>query len=82
MRDAETGEQLFVDTHDRGFLENASRLLAERREQELRATFQQAGVDTLELSHRRRSCRCDFAFRRLAQTAQPIGRGRRSAAST
>ena len=49
MRDAETGEQLFVDTHNRGFRKRFASL-AERREQELRAAFQQAGVDTLELS--------------------------------
>jgi uncharacterized protein (DUF58 family) len=49
MRDAETGEQLFVDTHDRAFRKRFA-ALAERREQELRSAFQQAGVDALELS--------------------------------
>ncbi|MGH7871078.1 MAG: DUF58 domain-containing protein [Candidatus Binatia bacterium] len=49
MRDAETSEQLFVDTHDRRFRKRFA-ALAERREQELRAAFQRAGVDTLELS--------------------------------
>jgi len=49
MRDAETGEQLFVDTHDRAFRKRFA-ALAERREQELRSAFAQAGVDTLELS--------------------------------
>ena len=49
MRDAETGEQLFVDTHDRTFRKRFA-VLAERREQELRAAFTQAGVDALELS--------------------------------
>jgi uncharacterized protein (DUF58 family) len=49
MRDAETGEQSFVDTHDRTFRKRFA-VLAERREQELRAAFTQAGVDTLELS--------------------------------
>ena len=49
MRDAETGEQLFVDTHDRGFRKRFA-VLAERREQELRSAFTQAGVDVLELS--------------------------------
>jgi len=49
MQDAETGEQLFVDTHDRGF----RRRFAEgalRRETELRAALAAAGVDCLELS--------------------------------
>ena len=49
MRDAETGEQLFVDTHDRGFRKRFI-AAAERRETELRSAFRQAGVDTLELS--------------------------------
>lgn len=49
MRDAETGEQLFVDTHDRAFRKRFASL-AERREQELRSSFSQAGVDALELS--------------------------------
>jgi uncharacterized protein (DUF58 family) len=49
MRDAETGEQLLVDTHDRAFRKRFA-ALAERREQELRSAFNQAGVDALELS--------------------------------
>ena len=49
MRDAETGEQLFVDTHDRAFRKRFA-ALAERREHELRSAFRQAGVDALELS--------------------------------
>jgi uncharacterized protein (DUF58 family) len=49
MRDAETGEQLFVDTHDRAFRKRFA-AAAERRETELRSAFRQAGVDALELS--------------------------------
>jgi uncharacterized protein (DUF58 family) len=49
MRDAETGEQLFVDTHDRIFRKRFA-AAAERRENELRSAFRQAGVDGLELS--------------------------------
>lgn len=49
MQDAETGEQLFVDTHDRAFRRRFA-AAAERREAEVRAAFSQAGVDTLELS--------------------------------
>jgi uncharacterized protein (DUF58 family) len=49
MRDAETGEQLFVDTRDRAFRRRFA-LLAERREKDLRSAFRQAGVDVLELS--------------------------------
>jgi uncharacterized protein (DUF58 family) len=49
FQDAESGEQVFVDTHDRGF---RSRFVAaaEAREATLRGAFQSAGVDTLELS--------------------------------
>ena len=49
MRDAETGEQLLVDTHDRRFRARFA-ALSERRERELRSAFADAGVDALELS--------------------------------
>jgi uncharacterized protein (DUF58 family) len=49
MRDAETGEQLFVDTHNRRFRKRFVEL-ARQREQELRSAFRDAGVDALELS--------------------------------
>jgi len=49
IRDAETGEQLLVDTHDAGFRKRFARIAAQR-EAELRQSFAQAGVDTLELS--------------------------------
>jgi len=49
IQDSETGEQLFVDTHDRGFRKRFA-AAAERREQEVRAAFREAGVDALELA--------------------------------
>jgi uncharacterized protein (DUF58 family) len=49
VQDAETGEQLFVDTHDRTFRTRFAAAAA-RREDALRAAFGQAGVDALELS--------------------------------
>jgi uncharacterized protein (DUF58 family) len=49
MRDAETGEQLVVDTHDRGFRRRFA-AAAERRESALREGLATAGVDTLELA--------------------------------
>jgi uncharacterized protein (DUF58 family) len=49
VQDAETGEQLFVDTHDRGFRKRFAAAAA-RRESELRAALTHAGVDALELS--------------------------------
>jgi uncharacterized protein (DUF58 family) len=48
IQDAETGEQLFVDTHDRGFRRRFA-AAAEKREAELRSAFRQTGVDALEL---------------------------------
>ena len=49
VQDAETGEQLFVDTHDRAFRKRFE-AIAQKREAELRASFRNAGVDALELS--------------------------------
>ena len=49
MRDAETGELVFVDTHDRVFRKRFA-ALAERREREIKSALHQAGVDALELS--------------------------------
>ncbi len=49
MQDAESGEQLFVDTNDRGFRKRFA-ALAIAREEALRTAFGQSGVDVLELS--------------------------------
>lgn len=49
MQDAESGEQLFVDTHDRGFRKRFVQA-AQRREAALRDALSQAGVDCLELA--------------------------------
>ncbi len=49
MQDSETGEQLFVDTHDRTFRKRFASV-AERRERELRTALARAGVDCLELA--------------------------------
>ena len=49
IRDAETGEQLLVDTHDSGFRKRFARIAAQR-EAELRQTLVRAGVDALELA--------------------------------
>ncbi len=48
LRDAETGEQLQVDTHDKAFRQRFARLAAER-EAALRTSLAAAGADTLEL---------------------------------
>jgi uncharacterized protein (DUF58 family) len=49
IRDAETGEQVLVDTHDKGFRQRFARIAAQR-EATLRESLGRAGVDTLELS--------------------------------
>jgi uncharacterized protein (DUF58 family) len=49
MEDAETGEQLYVDTHDRKFRQRFHEA-ALRREEALRESFKRAGVDALSLS--------------------------------
>jgi uncharacterized protein (DUF58 family) len=49
FQDAETGEQLLVDTHDAGFRRRFA-AAAEKRENALRAAFRDSGVDALELS--------------------------------
>jgi uncharacterized protein (DUF58 family) len=49
VQDSETGEQLFVDTHDRRFRTRFARM-AEQRERDLREALRTAGVDALELS--------------------------------
>jgi uncharacterized protein (DUF58 family) len=49
FQDSETGEQLFIDTHDPGFRRRFA-AAAEAREEALREAFAMAGVDALELS--------------------------------
>lgn len=49
MRDAESGEQIVVDTHDRGFRMRFA-AAAQKREATLLDGLMRAGVDTLELS--------------------------------
>ena len=49
MEDAETGEQLYVDTHDKKFRQRF-REAAAQREKVLSETFKRAGVDALPLS--------------------------------
>jgi uncharacterized protein (DUF58 family) len=49
MQDAETGEQLYVDTHDKGFRKRFAAAAA-KRETELREGLRNAGIDALELA--------------------------------
>jgi len=49
MEDAETGEQMYVDTHDKKFRQNFE-LAAQQREARLNEMFKHAGVEVLPLS--------------------------------
>jgi uncharacterized protein (DUF58 family) len=49
MEDAETGEQLYVDTHDKKFRERFHSMM-QQREDALKRAFKHAGVDALSLS--------------------------------
>ena len=49
FQDAESGEQLFVDTHDRGFRARFA-AAADARNADLRAIFERSGVDVMELA--------------------------------
>jgi uncharacterized protein (DUF58 family) len=49
LEDAETGEQLYVDTHDRKFRARFTEA-ARQREANLKQAFKQAGVDAMSLS--------------------------------
>ena len=49
VEDAETGEQMFVDTEDRAFRARFAGV-AERRETEIRTGFAHAGIDAMELA--------------------------------
>jgi uncharacterized protein (DUF58 family) len=48
FQDAESGDQLFVDTHDQGFRQRFAAAALER-EDALRAIFEKATVDVVEL---------------------------------
>ena len=81
LEDSETGEQLFVDTHDRGFRRRYAELARKRRE-ELQATLKHAGVDLLELSTDGDMARDIMRFssarsqRRRGHSSHPLARPR------
>lgn len=63
LQDAETGEQMFVDTHDPAFRKRFA-AAGEARETELRLGFAQAGVECLTLST---DTRLDLALLQFAR---------------
>ena len=66
MEDAETGEQLYVDTHDRRFRQRFQEA-ARRREAALNQAFKRAGVDALSLSTEEDLVRAIVRFATLRQ---------------
>jgi uncharacterized protein (DUF58 family) len=66
MEDAETGEQLYVDTHDKKFRQRF-REVAQRREAALNETFKRSGVDVLSLSTEEDLVRAIVRFATLRQ---------------
>jgi len=79
IRDAETGEQLLVDTHDAGFRQRFARLAAQR-EAQLRESLGRAGVDTLELSTDDDLADALLRFSDLRKRRQYLGRANARAA--
>ncbi|NJN98984.1 MAG: DUF58 domain-containing protein, partial [Anaerolineales bacterium] len=66
MEDAETGEQLYVDTHDKKFRQRFYEA-AQRREAALNQSFKRAGVEALSLSTEEDLVRAIVRFVRLRQ---------------
>lgn len=74
MQDAETGEQLFVDTHDSGFRRRFAEA-AQKREATLRSAFAEAGVDCLELATDDRLDEALLKFTRLRKRRSQLAAG-------
>jgi uncharacterized protein (DUF58 family) len=74
IEDAETREQLFVDTHDRAFRRRFA-AAAQRRETALREAFAEAGVDTLELSTKEPLLEAILRFADLRKRRLRLGAG-------
>ncbi|WP_454056557.1 DUF58 domain-containing protein [Cupriavidus sp. Marseille-Q8015] len=78
LQDAESGEQMFVDTHDAAFRKRFA-AAAEAREAELRLGFTRAGVDCLTLST---YARLDLALLHFMRERRRQQSGGRPAAGT
>ncbi len=66
MEDAETGEQVYVDTHDKKFRQRFAEA-AHQREEALNEAFKHAGVDVLSLSTEENLVRALVRFAKLRQ---------------
>ena len=69
LEDAETGEQLFVDTHDKKFRRRFTEV-ALKREADLNTAFKHAGVDVLSLSTEDDLVRAIVRFAKRRQKAR------------
>lgn len=74
LQDAETGEQMFVDTHDKGFRKRFAAAATER-EAALRGALAEAGVDCLELSTSDRVDEALLRFTRLRKRRSQLAAG-------
>lgn len=72
MEDAETGEQMYVDTHDRRFRARFAEA-AQKREAELAEKLKHAGVDLLSLSTEEDLVRAIVRFAALRQRRRRTG---------
>ena len=66
LQDAETGEHLYVDTHDRNFRQRFAEVV-KQREKALSEAFTHAGVDILSLSTEEDLVRALVRFAELRQ---------------
>ncbi len=73
MQDAETGEQLYVDTHDRWFRQRFSEA-AQHRQVGLDAAFRSAAVDLLSLSTEDDLVRAIVAFAARRRQQKQVGK--------
>lgn len=71
IEDAETGEQMYVDTHDRGFRQRFQEAAAQR-EAGLTEAFKRSGVDALSLSTGEDMVRAIVRFARLRQRRRKV----------
>jgi uncharacterized protein (DUF58 family) len=74
LQDAETGEQMLVDTSDAGFRERFNKA-GRQREAELRQALATAGVDCLELSTEDRLDEALLHFTRMRKRRSQLGAG-------
>ena len=72
MEDAETGEQLYVDTHDKKFRERFHSMMLQR-EDTLKQSFKRAGVDALALSTEEDMVRAIVRFSQQRQQLRKMG---------